>query len=254
MIVGGVRGLGGNAEWDRVFEVFVHNMISPDGRSTFETSEALAERIIKVAAPDRGDTVIDMGSGWGNLSLRVAPLVKSVIAIEPSAENTGMAKQRAAEGGIENIRFIAGTFEDPKYAQKADMVLSSLVFHQVALKKAGIRETCKLLRPNGTFVMCDTMMFFDPLSEPEKFNDVYRYLLPRTMPKDAFEKHVRPAFDNNPGYVYTWDDMKAYTPKRDRLYSLREFSVLMEGVGLEIEYKEEIAPFFGIIRARKAIL
>lgn len=93
-------------------------------------------------------------------------------------------------------------------------------------------------------------MFFNPLSEPEKFNDVYRYLLPRTLPTGVYEKYVKPHFNSNRDYIYTWDDMKMYTPKNNWFYCFRELKNILESLDFRIEDVIDITPFFGIIKAR----
>lgn len=238
--------------WNTVFETLVFSKVSPDEKNTFETSKLLAQKIIEITTPRKDEVVIDMGAGWGNLSLEIAPLVKQVIAIEPSLKNIKVAKERASESKYDNIRLINGKFENPRYYQKVDIVLSSLVLHQLSLnnKKTAIKETKKLLRRNGSLIICDTLMFFNPLTEPKKFNDIYRYLLPRTLPTNVYEKYVKPHFSSNKDYIYTWEDMKKYTSKEYWFYSFSELKDILESADFMIEDKIDISPFFGIIKAR----
>lgn len=249
---GGIKLGINHAEWDNIFKTLVFNVTSPDGRDTFETSGELTKKIIDISSFTQSDTVMDMGAGWGNLSMEISPFVKKVIAVEPSQENIKMARKRISDNNITNVSFIQGRFENPNCAEKVDIVLSSLTFHQVSPdnREKAVEEIRKLLRRNGIFIICDTLMFFDPEKEPEKFNDVYRYILPKTMPKDIFKKNVEPYLNIDPNYIYTWKDMKRYTPKDNWFYSLRELENIFQDKGFKIEVKEEITPFFGIVKGR----
>ncbi|OPJ59567.1 methyltransferase domain-containing protein [Clostridium oryzae] len=227
-------------EWDTIFENLVHATVSPDKGATFETSKLLSAQVIRFANINKSDTIIDMGSGWGSLSMEIASIANKVISIEPSLENLDAAKHRALDNGISNINFINGSFESPNYSGKADMILSSLVFHQVPFnnRKIAIKNVKKLLKGSGTFIICDTLILFNPLSEPEKFNQVYRYILSKTLPLDIYEKHVKPYFEDNEDYIYTWDDMKKYTPKNNWFYTLNELEKLFNIEGFKIEKVE----------------
>lgn len=102
------------------------------------------------------------------------------------------------------------------------MVVSSLAFHQVkySYKTTALKNVKNLLNKNGRFVLCDTMILFDAENEPEFFDMVYRYLLEKTTPAEIYKNHIAPYLQKD--YIYTWDDMKRYTPKDNWFYSLAE--------------------------------
>jgi len=240
------------SDWDMILKDYIHRLISPDKRDTFESTTMLSSKIIDIANINKSSTVIDMGAGWGDLTLEIARLACKVIAIEPSGKNIKMAKQRAIENKICNIEFVKGRFEEPNCCVKADIAISSLVFHQVPFKKreSAIASIASLLKDGGTFVLCDTLMLFDPFSEPKKFNQVYRYILPRTLPKNIYEKQVKPYLENDKEHIYTWDDMKKYTPKNNWFYTQNELKDIFDTAGLKIIDKEILTPFFGIVKAK----
>lgn len=68
--------------WDSVFDIYVKKLISPDGRDTFESTDGLINIIMEFAELTESDTVIDIGSGWGNVTIPVSQKVKKVISIE----------------------------------------------------------------------------------------------------------------------------------------------------------------------------
>lgn len=81
--------------------------------------------------------------------------------MEPSQENIKMARKRISDNNITNVSFLQGRFENPNCAEKVDIVLSSLTFHQVSPdnRERAVEEIRKLLRRNGIFIICDTLMF-----------------------------------------------------------------------------------------------
>src|SRR5688572_23494702 len=73
-------------------------------------ASALIHRVAEVTGLASHHRVLDLGCGPGPLARNFAPLVREVIAIDPSAEMLiearGLARQAA------NIRFIAGSSYD----------------------------------------------------------------------------------------------------------------------------------------------
>jgi SAM-dependent methyltransferase len=59
-----------------------------------------------------GDRVLDLGSGPGQLSLLVAPLVTEVVAIEPEPDMLREGEKRAQAAGVGNVKFVAGSSDD----------------------------------------------------------------------------------------------------------------------------------------------
>ncbi len=230
--------------WDAVLDQYVHHLISPDGRDTFESTSLLVEKMRSLCDVRDTDTLVDIGCGWGNFALAAAKYARNVVGIEPDPANIRAAKRRSAESAIQ---YIQGSFEEPNYAGKADWVISSLVFHQVSYdrKITALQNIANMLNPNGRFVLCDPIILFDAEKEIERFNEVYRYLLRRTTPRDVYQKYIEPTLEE--GIIYTWQDMKAYTPKDNWFYSIAELETWLFECGLKIIRTEELAPFFGIV-------
>jgi ubiquinone/menaquinone biosynthesis C-methylase UbiE len=240
--------------WDHIFKHYVHLVTSPSGEYTFESASALVQRLIKISEPQPGEIVIDMGAGWGKVTTAIAPLVKKVIAVEPSDENLKVARKEVEKRGLTNVEFVRGEFLQPVVEEQADMIVSSSAFHHVVEEKKGeaISIMYDLLKETGRVVMCDPFFFFDPEKEPERFNRIYRYLMPKTLPEKVYKTYVEPHFKENPDYIYTWDDMKRYTPKEGQYYKVSDLKRLFEIQGFEVTKSDALAPFFGILCAKKA--
>ena len=166
--------------WDKTLEKYIRNLISPDGRNTFESTSALVQIILEKANIRDGDTVIDIGCGWGNTTKQCAALTKGlVIGIEPNSDNIREAQKKSESS---NIQYVQGAFEQLNCEQEADVVISSLAFHQVPYRSKGeaLKNIGRILKKAGRFILCDTMILFDPNSNQELFDKVYRYLLAKS--------------------------------------------------------------------------
>lgn len=237
-----------NSDWDKILDIYVKKITAPDGRDTFESTAELVSDIIKIAELKPSDTVIDIGSGWGNITIPASQKVSHITGIEPNKKNIGEAEKRVHELKIKNIRYVRGSFEKPNCNIISDKIISSLAFHQVAYgkKKKALLNIKNLLSENGKFILCDTCMFFNPERNSELFNQVYRYILAKTTPSKIYDKYIKPHMEKDLSYIYTWDDMKKYTPKKNRFYSENDLEKIIGNLGMHITKKKAYTPFFGI--------
>lgn len=232
-------------EWDTILEQYICNVISPDGRDTFESTQKLNDEIMNVANISADNVVLDMGCGWGNVTRVCATKTShTVIGIEPNFQNIEEAKQRSKEY---NINYIQGSFEKPGFDKKADIIISSLAFHQVnyEYKSHALKSIGDMLNTSGRFILCDVMLFFNAQQDVLKFNHVYRYLLKKTTPKSVYTKYIAPYIDET--HIYTWEDMKAYTPQDFWFYSLDDIRNWLQENNLIITKQQSLCPFFGIL-------
>ncbi|HCI15041.1 MAG TPA: hypothetical protein DFK12_14150 [Gallionellaceae bacterium] len=85
--------------------------------------------IIRALALPPGAAVLEMGAGWGNLSLFLAQMGYKVTVLDINSRYGELIQQRAAALGVE-IEFICGEFDDaPKWGRRFDCVLFFESFH-----------------------------------------------------------------------------------------------------------------------------
>lgn len=122
------------------------------------------ESTVDLAAITRGHTVLDVGCGTGNLTMAAkirAGTDGEVYGIDAAPEMIQKAERKAAKKHL-NIRYRVGLIEDiPFPDNKFDVVVSSLMLHHLPrdLKRQGIAEVSRVLKPGGRFVAVDV----DPL-------------------------------------------------------------------------------------------
>ena len=102
-------------------------------------------------------TLLEVPVGTGVLTMPIYRELPGaeITCLDYSADMMAAAKQKANSAGIRNIAFLQGDvgalpFEDGSF----DIVLSLNGFHAFQDKEAAYRETCRVLKPGGTFCGC----------------------------------------------------------------------------------------------------
>jgi SAM-dependent methyltransferase len=85
-----------------------------------------AEALLTLAGPD--DVWLDIGAGGGRLSSRLAPMVRRVIALEPSAAMRAVAEESFRELGITNAEVRDGRWPDD-WNEPVDVCLAAHVIY-----------------------------------------------------------------------------------------------------------------------------
>jgi ubiquinone/menaquinone biosynthesis C-methylase UbiE len=96
--------------------------------------------------------VLDVGCGVGDVSLLAAELVGpagTVLGIDRSAAATELAAWRAAEAGLDHVRFAASEIDAFPAPRKFDAVIGRLVLLYLPDPAATLRRLAGLLRPGG---------------------------------------------------------------------------------------------------------
>jgi ubiquinone/menaquinone biosynthesis C-methylase UbiE len=126
---------------------------------SFGRDKAIRQQLIHIAAPAPGEKVLDVGCGTGTLALALDSRVGTgeIHGIDASPEMIEVARKKASQSRatidfqvalIEAIPFPDATF---------DLVTSSLMLHHLPddLKRRGLAEIRRVLRPDGRFVAVD---------------------------------------------------------------------------------------------------
>ena len=235
--------------WERNLSVYINRTISPDGRDTFESTQALSERMFEFASVKNGDKVLDLGCGWGKSLDLFVPHFLSALVIDTSQENIAQAKD--AYKRYDNVSFQCGSIQNLELSvESVDLIISSLVLHQVEWnEQERLFEAVKqVLKTDGEMIMADEIILFNPDASPEMFNEVYRYLLEHTTPKEVYENHIKPYLQE--GHIYTWQDMKENTPPEYWFHSIEDLKTTLQKVCLKLVEVQEITPFFGLLKIK----
>jgi SAM-dependent methyltransferase len=134
--------------WDRMSPIYLREV---DDRFT-----EITDAVIRRATLQRGQQVLDLGTGTGSVAVGAASAVMpggTVTAMDISPEMLRLARQRAASMGLSNITFLEGRAEEiPTPSGQFDAVLASLSLMYVIDRGAAAREIARVLRPSGQMV------------------------------------------------------------------------------------------------------
>ena len=118
------------------------------------------DRILILSQPQPSDVCVDLGAGTGFVTMAVAPLVASVLAVDISPAMTKALTERAAAAGLANVSAEVTDLKDFELPRAgADLIVSSYALHHLADadKRALVTVAAQWLRPGGRLVIADMM-------------------------------------------------------------------------------------------------
>ncbi|MDF9800588.1 arsenite methyltransferase [Catalinimonas alkaloidigena] len=110
----------------------------------------------------KGDTVIDLGSGAGNdcfIARHETGATGKVIGIDFTVSMIKKARTNAEKLGFNNVEFREGDIDDmPVSDNIADVIVSNCVLNLVPNKEKVISEIYRVLKPGGHFSISDIVL------------------------------------------------------------------------------------------------
>jgi ubiquinone/menaquinone biosynthesis C-methylase UbiE len=148
---------------------------------------AVRDRILELAEPRPGDTVVDLGAGTGLLTLVFAERVERVWAIDSSSAMVDYVRVKARSAGLHNVEpVLASAVSIPLVDGIADLVVSNYCLHELrhADKRRALEEARRVLKPGGRLVIGDMMFSLNPTRARDRrvVADTLRALVRRGLP------------------------------------------------------------------------
>ncbi len=112
----------------------------------------------------RGDELaLDLGTAVGHTAFALAERVRRVIGIDLTAEMLAHAQRLAAERQVRNVALVRGDVTHLPFAPAGfDLVTSRYSAHHYTRPDLVAREVARVLRPDGRFILADTVAPEDP--------------------------------------------------------------------------------------------
>jgi SAM-dependent methyltransferase len=139
---------------------------------------------------EKGNTVIDMGSGAGNdcfVARNETGENGKVIGIDFTPAMVDRARANAEKLGFKNVEFRQGDIENmPVASNVADVVVSNCVLNLVPNKDGVFKEIYRVLKPGGHFSISDIVLIGDLPDALRKDAEMYAGCVSGAIQKDVY--------------------------------------------------------------------
>ncbi len=121
-------------------------------------SGASLNRVVEMVEPKPNWDALDIATGAGHTAAAFAPLVKSVIASDITAEMLQEATALAKERALTNMTAQTAEAQDLPFADASfDLVTCRLAAHHFPEPERFVAEVSRVLRPGGKFALVDNV-------------------------------------------------------------------------------------------------
>lgn len=145
----------------------------------------------------KGDTVIDLGSGAGNdafIARHETGVEGKVIGIDFTPAMIQKARENSDKLGYNNVEFREGDLENmPVSADAADVIVSNCVLNLVPDKTKVLAEIFRVLKPGGHFSISDIVLVGDLPDALQKDAEMYAGCISGALQKDDYLQKIKAA-------------------------------------------------------------
>jgi ubiquinone/menaquinone biosynthesis C-methylase UbiE len=131
----------------------------------------LRDRIVEIAEPKAEDTIVDLGSGTGLLTLAFAERAARVWAVDSSPAMIEYLRVKAHSAEFDNVETVlASAVSLPLIDGIADLVVSNYCLHELRSpdKDRALAEAMRVLKPGGRLVVGDMMFSLNPMQPRDR--------------------------------------------------------------------------------------
>ena len=113
------------------------------------------EEVLQMLAIKKTDNILDLGAGTGYLTIPAAQMVHGLVyALDMDEKMLEIIDCKAQDEGITNIELVKGSIDNiPLPDDSIDIVLASLVLHEIKPLSTTLQQIKRVLKDGGQF-MC----------------------------------------------------------------------------------------------------
>lgn len=149
------------------------------------------------AGIQKGDTVIDLGSGAGNdcfVARHETGAEGKVIGIDFTPAMIVKARANAEKLGFNNVEFREGDIDNmPVSSDLADVIVSNCVLNLVPDKQKVISEIFRVLKPGGHFSISDIVLVGELPEALREDAEMYAGCVAGAIQKDDYLQYIKDA-------------------------------------------------------------
>jgi len=136
-------------EREQQLSITVDYLDSPERIKAFPPKELLQMLPIK-----RTDNILDLGAGTGYLAITAAQMVDGLVyALDMNPKMLSIIESKAKDENITNIQLVKGSIDDiPLPDNSIDIVLASLVLHEVSPLSKTLMQIKRVIKEGGYFL------------------------------------------------------------------------------------------------------
>ncbi|MGP4038524.1 class I SAM-dependent methyltransferase [Gracilibacillus sp. D59] len=161
-------------------------------------------QLLQMIPVHKGDNILDLGAGTGYITIPAAKSVDGLVyALDIDTKMLDIVNTKAKEEGITNVKTLEASIDDiPLNDNAIDIVLASLVLHEVKDLSTSLKQIKQVLKPAGYFVCVE-------IEKQENHNENH----PR-IPSSLMEQEIKNAGLSVMQKLYTTDDIYIIIAKK----------------------------------------
>ena len=152
---------------------------------------------VTFAGIEKGNTVLDLGSGAGNdvfVARSIVGETGKVIGVDMTPAMIDKANANKQKSGFKNVEFILGDIEDlPVKENSIDVVVSNCVLNLVSDKLATYKGIHKVLKQGGHFSISDVVVSGELTDKMKSIVELYAGCIVGAMAKDKYLTTIKKA-------------------------------------------------------------
>ena len=236
------------------------------------------ERFFREAGIERGQRVLDVGSGVGDVAMLVASLVGprgEVVGIERDPKSIAKARARVTEARLHNVTFNQSDVGEIPDGKPFDAAVGRFILMYLPDPVAALRSISQTVRPGGVFAFQEpywipvlahlaklplwfaTASLIDEAMRAAAANhemgtDLYRTFVEAGLPGPAMRMELR--FGKEPDLAqWYYDTLCSLLPQIEQLHlpikSLGSLDTLVERLQAEVAESKTVACWFASVGA-----